>query len=273
MSAVASSAAAGERLALAIFLAAAVHGILILGLSFTPPDAPGDGDVPTLEVTLLDAPVPDQEAPEDAQYLAQASQAGAGNVDQVVPAEFFAAPPAPEDPQPAPPEPDEPAAERVSSWNSALLVAIAPSRPDREARPEPPPDGGETRVTAVGERAYFVSVSAREVVFAEYLASWKARMERIGTLNYPAVTRERRKGNPVLEVEVAADGNLRAVRVTQSSGSPALDQAAIGLVRLGSPFDPFPAAVRARYDVLTFAYEWRFIEGQAGAGELRAAPR
>jgi periplasmic protein TonB len=273
MSAVASSAVAGERLSLAIFLAAAVHGILILGLSFAPPDRPGQSDVPTLEVTLLDAPEPDQAAPEDAQYLAQASQDGAGNTDQVMPPEFFDAPLPPEDAHLVPPEPDDPAAERVTSWASSLLLAIATPRPEQEAQPEPPRDGGETRVTASGERAYFVSVSAQESVFAEYLASWKARMERIGTLNYPTITPQQRSGNPVLEVEVAADGGLQAVRVTRSSGSTALDQAAVGLVRLGSPFDPFPAAVRARYDVLTFAYEWRFIEGQAGAGELRAAPR
>jgi periplasmic protein TonB len=134
------------------------------------------------------------------------------------------------------------------------------------------PEGGVTRITAAGEREYFVSVSARESVFAEYLAAWKARMERLGTLNYPTIA-GRQGGNPVLEVALAADGSLREVRVTSSSGQGALDQAAIDLVRLGSPTILSPPAVRAQFDVLRFAYEWRFIEDRAGEGRLRARER
>jgi periplasmic protein TonB len=282
MSRVASSAVAGERLAWAVFLAAAAHGVLILGLGFSPPGAGGPEEVPTLEVTLLDAPLPDQPVPADARYLAQASQEGAGNVEEQVRPEFYDALPAPatsdarergEAPDDTPPQPEDPAAERVASWNSWMQAAIAPLHEEAEPRPaEAQPDGGVTRVTATGEREYFVSVSARESLFAEYLASWKARMERIGTLNFPAAANRSHSSNPVLEVAVAADGTLKEVRVTQSSGHGGLDQAAVDLVRLASPYDRFPPAVRAQYDVLRFAYEWRFIEGRAAPGTLRATP-
>jgi len=275
-------AVAGERLAWAVFMAAAAHGMLILGVGFAPPDTDGPPEVPTLEVTLLDNPLPGRPAPDDAQYLAQASQEGAGNVLEKVAPEFFDRPPAPDDldapdqgaaAEFTPPAPETPAATLVASWRSPLQAAIAPLPADAEARPaETRPDGGITQVTAAAERDYFVSVSARESVFAEYLAAWKARMERLGTLNYPAIAAGRRTGNPVLEVAVDAHGALREVRVTQSSGSPALDQAAIDLVRLGSPYDAFPPAVRAQFDVLRFAYEWRFLEGYAAPGQLRATP-
>jgi periplasmic protein TonB len=268
---VAGTTVAGERLGLAIFLAAAAHGILILGVNFTAPP-PGGDEAPTLEVTLLDAPTADQEAPENPEYLAQANQDGAGNVPEQVRPEFHETPPAPEPPEPREAREDPPA-ELVASWASSLVAAIAPQRAEDDAPPpEALPEGGLTRVTVQGEREYFVSVSARESVFAEYLASWKARMERIGTLNYPVHAIGQRSGNPVLEVQVAASGSLKAVRVTHSSGSSALDQAAMDLVRIGSPYDPFPAAVRAHYDVLTFAYEWRFIEGRLGEGRMRANP-
>jgi periplasmic protein TonB len=270
VSGLAGTAVAGERLGLAMFLAAAAHGILILGVNFSSPP-PGGDEAPTLEVTLLDAPAAGGEAPEDPQYLAQANQEGAGNVLEQTPPEFFETPPAPAQPEPRKAREDPPA-ELVASWASSLVAAIAPPRAEDDARPPETPEGGITRVTAQGEREYFVSVSARESVFAEYLASWKARMERIGTLNYPVHALGPRSGNPVLEVEVAASGRLKAVRVTHSSGSSALDQAAMELVRIGSPYDPFPAAVRAQYDVLTFAYEWRFIEGRPGEGRMRATP-
>jgi periplasmic protein TonB len=280
MSAVAGSA--GVRLGWALFVALAAHGAVILGVGFSSPDAGGPGEVPTLEVTLLQSPLPDPNAPADAQYLAQANQHGAGNVAETVEAAFFDAPPAPDDLDASdrgqehdftPPRPEEPAAEALTSWRSPLQARLAPTFTEAEARPaEARPDGGVTQVTATGEREYFVAVSAREALFAEYLAAWKARMERLGTLNYPAAAAGLRGQNPVLEVAVGADGNIRAIRVVQSSGRPALDQATIDLVRLGSPYDPFPRSVRAQYDVLRFVYEWRFIEGQAAPGALRATP-
>jgi protein TonB len=126
----------------------------------------------------------------------------------------------------------------------------------------PEPEGGPTRISDADPREFFVSIDARASVFAEYLVGWKARMERLGTVNFPAAARRVHGRNPVLEVALSADGRLAEVRVTRSSGVGALDQAALDLVRLASPFDPFPADVRAQYDTLRFAYEWRFIDGR-----------
>jgi protein TonB len=75
-----------DRLAWAGFLAATLHGLLILGVGFSPGDAPAPADVPTLEVTLLQDPRPDQHEPEDPDYLAQANQQGAGNTAPTFPA-------------------------------------------------------------------------------------------------------------------------------------------------------------------------------------------
>lgn len=264
-----AGAAAGERLGWALFVALAAHGLLILGVGFAPPSSGGPEEVPTLEVMLLEQPVPDTPPPEEARYLAQASEAGGGNVEDSVPPEFHAEPPSPE-PQEAH-SADAAARQFASSWLSPLQLSIAPLPEEPEPTTvEHRPEGGLTRVAAVDLREHFISVDARESVFAEYLAGWKARMERLGTLNFPAVAQGARSGNPVLEVAVAADGHLAEVRVTRSSGHPPLDQAAVDLVRLASPFDPFPAAVRAQYDVLRFSYEWRFLAGRAAEGVLRA---
>ncbi|NND59082.1 MAG: hypothetical protein HKN49_02330, partial [Gammaproteobacteria bacterium] len=42
----------------------------------------------------------------------------------------------------------------------------------------------------------------------------------------------------------------------------AVDEAAVEILRLASPFDPFPAHMQEKYDVLRFVYEWQFIEGE-----------
>lgn len=267
----------GDRLGYALFMAAALHALLILGVAFDAPDPQAPSEVPTLEVTLLESPSDDETPPDDADYLAQANQRGAGNTEEDVPPEFADAPPAP-DPEevmrrgltlqfaslaPAPPTEDA-----VLAPRSTVTVPARDPREAGETADQAPPPGGLLRVTGDGRREYFIAVNTRESEFAEYLAGWKARMERLGTLNFPtAAQRDDVRGQPVLEVALAADGRLEEVRIVRTSGDPELDRAALDLVRLGSPFDPFPPEVRASYDVLRFAYEWRFIGGRvAGSG-------
>ena len=67
-------------------------------------------------------------------------------------------------------------------------------------------------------------------------------------------------GTPGLP-ERLADGHLEEISVRRSSGHAELDNAAVRIVRLASPFDPFPPAMRDRYPMLRFAYEWRFLGG------------
>jgi protein TonB len=113
-----------------------------------------------------------------------------------------------------------------------------------------------------------ISANTRESRIATYLNTWKTRVEQVGTLHFPAVaTLTGVDRYPVLEVAINADGRLREVLVRNSSGQRELDQAAMEILRLAAPFEPFPAALRADYDVLRFAYEWRFSEG---SGSLRA---
>ena len=116
---------------------------------------------------------------------------------------------------------------------------------------------------ADGPRERTVSVDTQEALFAGYLAAWKQRVELLGTLNFPdAARRAGLTGNPVLEVAIGADGGLREIVVVRSSQQKLLDQAALRILRLAAPFEPFPEEIRRQYDVLRFVYEWRFI-GQA----------
>ena len=62
----------------------------------------------------------------------------------------------------------------------------------------------------------------------------------------------------MLEVAITRRRRLKDVVVRNSSGYRNLDQAAIEILRMAAPFDPFPQRLRADYDVLRFAYEWHF---------------
>ena len=64
-------------------------------------------------------------------------------------------------------------------------------------------------------------------------------------------------------VAIRPDGTLENVEILQSSGESVLDQAAIEIVNMAAPFEPFPEAMRAEADILEIIRTWRFHEGNS----------
>ena len=64
-------------------------------------------------------------------------------------------------------------------------------------------------------------------------------------------------------VALLPDGQVDEIRILQSSDHSVLDDAAVEIVHLASPFDPFPEAIRAEADILEIVRTWRFHEGNA----------
>ena len=82
-----------------------------------------------------------------------------------------------------------------------------------------------------------------------YLASWRRKIQTIGKLNYPQAAREKKLyGSLRLMVTVLQDGSLKKVEVIESSGHQILDEAAIDIVTLSSPFAPFPDDLRQSFN-------------------------
>jgi protein TonB len=118
----------------------------------------------------------------------------------------------------------------------------------------------------------YATPSAQQSILAEYLEGWRARVERIGTANYPTrFLGGPDHGRPTLEVTIRADGSLKDIVVRRSSGDKALDQAALKILRLAAPFDPLPPNIRKDYDILRFAYDWDFFDS-ARKTAARAQP-
>lgn len=258
-----------QRLAWAAGLAALAHALVILGVKFTEPRPPSSPASPALQIVLstegLEAPMD-----KDAEYLGRDDRLGGGNTMDDVEARL----PEPEA-QPSPGDdiagPDQPEPSPISGSEHRDLVATRRNEQQRvlqDLLPEQPSMGMAARqiltLTPVAKsrnpEERFLSVNTRQTLFADYLSDWKAKVERVGTLNFPE--EERRlsmEGSPVLEVALNSDGSIAEILVRQSSGEKALDQAAIRILRLASPFDPFPKDLRDRYQILRFAYEWRFV--------------
>lgn len=107
------------------------------------------------------------------------------------------------------------------------------------------------------------SVATKAADDAEYLYNWQQRIETIGNQHYPAKARERQlTGDVRVLVAVNADGSLRETRILQSSGNAVLDEAALRIVRLSSPFAPFPSALRQSTDVLEIVRTWQFRQNR-----------
>ena len=275
-----------DRLVYMLFLATLFHGVLIMGVSFH--QELTNFASPPLEVVLV-GQGPSTEAPERSRYIAERSQRAEGGgpeAEESVGGSVSTGDPvdnegtlegqALQQSQIGQAQQEDliatpgPALDHVQSL---IDPSVQPDRMTLEARlAKAAPasdllttDQGVTHVDGPRERT--VSVDTQEALFAGYLAAWKQRVEQLGTLNFPdAARRAGMTGNPVLEVAIGADGGLREIVVVRSSQQKLLDQAALRILRLAAPFEPFPAEIRKQYDVLRFVYEWRFI-GERSAGQ------
>ena len=106
-------------------------------------------------------------------------------------------------------------------------------------------------------------VSTKSAAEAAYLNMWRQKCERIGRANYPPGSLE---GEVLMLVSILADGTLEEVRILQSSGHRALDQAALATVRQAAPFQPFNVEMRKGYDRLEFTRTWQFSKTGTGIG-------
>jgi protein TonB len=277
---------ANDRLATAVFLVALVHGLFILGVRFTAPV--DDRRLPTLEILLQPDGHENSQANEHAAYLSQRTQSGHGTGNGGGRTSLPEAQPQPADIADVPADPQwqesSPAVERgdVSvlaqrTFDAQRLPAgadLSEPQPVSYAQPARPTPTVALNATAADRELRLKGRSVvdgtlladtRESAIATYLEGWKRRIERVGTVNFPnEARREGMSGNPVVEVAVHADGTLESAVVRRTSGHAELDNAALGIVRLAAPFDPFPTALRERYPVLRFAYEWQFLNGRLG---------
>jgi protein TonB len=110
-------------------------------------------------------------------------------------------------------------------------------------------------------RKKFIGANAAEYRFAQYEEDWRAKVERWGTLNYPAEARGKIYGNLRLTVTLRPDGSVAAIELDRSSGLKVLDAAAFKIVRMASPFAPFPPDISRDTDLLIITRTWFFGQG------------
>lgn len=119
----------------------------------------------------------------------------------------------------------------------------------------------QTRAYQERPRKRFIGAGTREYRFAQYEDEWRSKIERVGTLNYPAEARGRLYGTLRLTVTVRPDGTVDSIELDRSSGLKVLDQAAFRIVKMASPFAVFPDSIRKDTDLLVITRTWFFAQG------------
>jgi protein TonB len=277
-----------DRLGFTLFIAAALHAVLLLGVGFSM--AEPNQISKTLEITL--STFKSEEKPKQADFLAQDNQQGSGTLEhkaapktteqalfQDTQVKRVTPPAAPKQPPVKPQEaPKAAVATRAPQPQKTPVKTQAKvAEPKLQAQPAPVFDSAQLsseiasleaelamEVQQYAKRPKIHRLSAASTMRdkgAWYKDEWRKKVERIGNLNYPDEARRQQiYGNLRMLVSINRDGTLYEVQVLESSGQRLLDQAALRIVRLAAPYAPFTGDL-ADVDRLEIIRTWRFERG------------
>ena len=277
-----ASSSASDRLGVTFLFSLIAHAVIALGITFS--IAKPSPSLPSLDVILLQSA--SGEAPDKADFLAQANNSGGGESDSAKRPSNPLSSPIPKPIAGIAPRPTENGAPRPSTPTQAeLLTTRQADRQVDSARETPDtPDihapsereiierklemaqlaqeiQRETEKYAKRPKRKYISANTREYAYASYMSAWVARIERIGNLNYPDDARRQEvHGQLVLTVGLNRDGSVKSIDIIQPSGHTILDDAAIRIVRLAAPFNALPKSADT-IDELYITRTWQFLEG------------
>lgn len=282
MSTSATVSTAPDPIGATLLFSLLLHGVLLLGITFH--FVKPSPSLPTLDVTLVN--VANQQAPDKADFLAQANNSGGGQSDRAArPSQIFSGALPKPDPgtaarpiDAATPQPREATPTRMVTTRGATDFSVASDTAQTQVDPaDQTPTAAElkrqqaiaqlaaelraqTEALAKRPKKKFISANTKEYVYASYMRGWSDRVERIGNLNYPDEARRRKLyGDLLLTVGLNRDGGIKNITVIKSSGQPLLDAAAERIVRLAAPFPPLPKD--AQVDELYITRTWQFLPG------------
>ncbi|OLF36391.1 energy transducer TonB [Psychrobacter sp. Cmf 22.2] len=256
------AAARDFSLPVAIVIALFVHGILIFGISFSMGQDPA-----ALMQDVAKALTDNMQPNEDAHYIANASQQGGGSVRQQVRQESVQTNPLSSEQisktqdvinlqrQVRQQRYQESYLRTTLSWRKADVEADNDSKQaqdDMMAQEERLRQQIATLEAQLSQRQQVYATKSKVVTVdsnsttrgaaADYIETFREHVERVGNLHYPVQARAQGiTGEVRLMVIISNDGNIKAIRLLESSGSTILDEAAKQSVRQAAPFGKFTA--------------------------------
>lgn len=124
-------------------------------------------------------------------------------------------------------------------------------------------------------RKTFLSPSTQAVGHAIYYKALQKKVEDVGTLNFPQVDGKKLYGEVIIYIPIFQDGTIYekggGPKVEKTSGNPALDKAALKIVRKAAPFGNFPPNMRSKDkdDIWIVITRFKFTRDQLLETEMR----
>ncbi len=272
---------AGDRLGFTLFLALTVHAIIVLGVGFTQTKIPDSNALPSLDIILANSR--SLEADENPDFLAQVDQAGGGEADEKA---RPSAPVSANTPLDQRGLADQARAELrknqlqidqiyfLSQLESEDRIEQQKQQPEKQTEAKKSNEY-EQRLSQIARlqaeirqmtidyskrpKVITLTASTKKAVEAGYLAGWVQKIENTGNLNYPAEARVNKLGGQLrMSVRLNAAGKVLEYKITHSSGSSLLDEAAKRILRLAEPFAAFPDEMKKRADHVVIIRTWQF---------------
>ena len=268
-----------------------LHALLLLVRFVDPARISKEPGASSLQVVLVNSKT--AQRPVKADALAQASLDGGGNTD----AKAVATTPFPlqQDAEPQPELKTRTQQVRELEQQQAQLLTQIKSK-QAVGQPAPPtlhqaetghsPDAVDIMVrslqisrleaqidrdhNAYQSRPKRKNIGARtdEYRFAQYVESWRLKVERVGNLNYPEEARKKKLyGSLRITVNILADGSVESVEIDRSSGAKILDEAAVRIIKMAAPYSAFPDDIRRDYDILGITRTWSFTRADLLASQ------
>jgi len=284
---------------LALGISLVAHGAMLAVHFAAPAPTPAQATDPGLEVILVNAK--HNKAPLKADAVAQANLDGGGTVDQG------------RSKSPMPDmrktemgdsvkankrrirELEEQQKNLLTQVKSSASIEAPPIT--EKNRPDPTPTGADLlesskaiarRVAEISEtiedqnkrpKKTTITPSTREAGYATYYKTMQKRIEDFGTLNFPNNNGHKLYGQLMLSIPVFQDGTIYdkdgGIKVERSSGNPALDEAAIRIVRRSAPFGKFPPNMRSsdRDDLWVIITTFKFTRDDKLQADLSGGGR
>jgi protein TonB len=278
-----------ERFAVALFIATAIHLVIIYGMGFSMPTSANPLNT-TMEVILVQKST--EKEPKKPDYLAQVSHEGGGEHSEkarpVTPtiapfpdqtAEIVFTPPPPLDAA-------APTEDQTEIVTTEMASEHQVERHEKITPPEEPAQQGSASQTSDFEeyisesliyinasaarlasiqvelnekfenytkkpRRKFISSSTTAYGYAEYMVSSVKKIEKVGTDFYNKQPRLKEiVGILIFNVAINPDGTIHHLEIKKPSKIKVLDDTALRIIHRAAPFDPFPENIRKETDIL-----------------------
>jgi len=286
MSSLAHSINSNDRLGVMLAFAALAHAIVILGIVFDLHKSKSEVSNKSLDIIVVRNNL-SVEKPDKADFLAQSSQLGGGTIEEK---KKLTAPPVTPSVKPAPVKKTEtkPTPASKPAPDKKVLVQQKSNQVQKTA-PKPVETEQKSKSVSVKQllastqseidlltaqidrvqqnqtrkpKRKYINSSTQEYKYAAYLTAWRSKVERIGNLNYPEEAKKKKiYGNILMTVVLLPDGSVKSINIAKSSGHKLLDDAAINIVKLASPYAKFPDNIRNETDELVITRTWQFVNG------------